>query len=191
VKHVGDGDIKNNGACVWITDGSITVEIYGNDLEDLPETYIMQLLKWASTVWSYDQVEVWTWAKTEDIAQSFGPGYYCIWGSGITDPAHRLHICDRDDEKGLFDGAWPDSPAILPDWTERINSMRVRIRGEMSWHECQVCGRSIPVDVYDVEGCVFCGADSEEDDEPEPLECDDQRDKGLCDECQIQPCDLR
>ena len=32
--------------------------------------------------------------------------------------------------------------------------------------------------------------DTDEED-PEALSCQDQADKGLCDECQLQPCDLR
>jgi hypothetical protein len=157
LQHVGDSDIKNNGVCTWATMDPYTAEIYGNDLKNLSEIYLRQLLKWAAIVWSYDQVEVWTWAKTEEISQSSGPGYYCIWGGSVIDPAHLLHICDRDDIKGVFGGSWPDSPPVLPNWEERINSMRIRIRDEMSWSECANCGRSTPGPVYEGTGCAFCG----------------------------------
>ena len=30
-----------------------------------------------------------------------------------------------------------------------------------------------------------------EEEDPEALSCQDQADKGLCNECQLQPCDLR
>ena len=34
---------------------------------------------------------------------------------------------------------------------------------EESWHDCAVCGNSMSSKEYEEKGCIFCGADSEED----------------------------
>jgi len=183
------GDIQNNGVCQWADYGEFTAEIFG-DVKDLSDKYIRQLLKWAPD-WGYDQVK-WIWKESEDAAQSFGPGYYIIWEGDPKADAYLLHICYPDDMKGLFGGAWPDSPEPLDDWQDKITSMKIRISTDISWTECQVCGNPSPSDVYASVGCPYCGADSEE--EQEVLDCDEQQEKGLCGECQkpkAENCDLR
>lgn len=152
-------EIENNKACMWAKQAEYTAEIYG-EVEGLEDLYILQLLKWASSVWTYDQVETWEWKQSEEIADSCGSGYYIIWNGKPGSAAYLLHICDVDDEKGLFDGAWPDSPKKLEDYKERITQMKIRIEESLSSHECASCGNECPSRVYEAVGCPFCGQDA-------------------------------
>lgn len=191
--------IENNGCCVWASLGEFTAEIYG-EVKGLDEIYISKLLNWAATAWTYDQVEKWEWKQSEEFAESSGPGYYVIWPGKPSDDAYFLHICDRDDEKGLFTGAWADSPVVLADYKQKISRMQIRIEKEMSYPECTICGNQCPQPVFEAVGCPFCGAEirirggDEEAEALDPLDCEEQQKKGLCGECMSPTennCDLR